>query len=112
MAQTIATTSRPAYQAYQILYIGFIAAPALAGLDKFTHFLTNWDQYLAPVVERLLPISGHTFMLLVGIVEMAAGVLVAVRPRIGAYVGAAWLVAIMVNLLLFRGNFDMSLREC
>ena len=48
MAQTIATTSRPAYQAYQILYIGFIAAPALAGLDKFTHFLTNWDQYLAP----------------------------------------------------------------
>ena len=63
MAQTIATTSRPAYQAYQILYIGFIVAPFLAGLDKFTHFLTNWDQYLAPAVERLLPVSGHTFML-------------------------------------------------
>ena len=57
MAQTIATTSRPAYQAYQILYIGFIVAPLLAGLDKFTHFLTNWDQYLAPAVERLLPIG-------------------------------------------------------
>ena len=64
MPQTIATTSRPAYQAYQILYIGFIVAPALAGLDKFTHVLTNWDQYLAPAVERLLPVSGHTFMLL------------------------------------------------
>ena len=97
MAQTIATTSRPAYQAYQILYIGFIAAPALAGLDKFTHFLTNWDQYLAPAVERLLPVSGHTFMLLVGIVEMAAAVLVATRPRIGAYVVAAWLLGIIAQ---------------
>ena len=104
MPQTIATTSRPAYQAYQILYIGFIAAPALAGLDKFTHFLTNWDQYLAPAVERLLPVSGHTFMLFVGIVEMAAAVLVAVRPRIGAYVVAAWLLGIIVNLLLIPGT--------
>ena len=71
MAQTIVTTSRPAYQAYQILYVGFIVAPLLAGLDKFTHFLTDWDQYLAPVVAGLLPVSGHTFMLLVGIVEMS-----------------------------------------
>jgi hypothetical protein len=111
MAQTIATTSRPAYQAYQILYIGFIAAPFLAGLDKFTHFLTNWNQYLAPVVERLLPISGHTFMLLVGIVEMAAAVLVAARPRIGAYVVAAWLLGIIINLLLIPGYFDVALRD-
>ena len=57
MAQTIATTS-PAYQAYQILYIEFIVAPLLAGLDKFTQFLTNWDQYLAPVVAGPLPVSG------------------------------------------------------
>ena len=105
------TTSRPAYQAYQILYIGFIAAPSLAGLDKFTHFLTNWDQYLAPAVERLLPVSGHTFMLLVGIVEMAAAVLVAARPRIGAYVVAAWLIGIIVNLLLIPGYFDVALRD-
>jgi hypothetical protein len=74
---------RPAYQAYQILYIGFIAAPSLAGLDKFT-FLTTWDQCRAPSVERLLPFSGHTFMLFVGLVEMAAAVPVATRPRIGA----------------------------
>ena len=111
MAQTIAVTSRPAYQAYQILYFGFIAAPALAGLDKFTNLLTDWNQYLAPAVERLLPFSGHTFMLLVGIVEMAAAVLVAMRPRIGAYVVAAWLLGIILNLLLIPGYFDVALRD-
>ena len=111
MAQTIVTTRRPAYQAYQLLYIGFIAAPFLAGLDKFTHFLTNWDQYLAPSVERLLPVSGHTFMLFVGLVEMAAAVLVATRPRIGAYVVAAWLLGIIINLLVIPGYFDVALRD-
>jgi hypothetical protein len=111
MPQTIATTSRPAYQAYQILYIGFIVAPALAGVDKFAHVLTNWDQYLAPAVERLLPVSGHTFMLLVGIIEIAAAALVAVRPRIGAYVVAAWLIGIILNLLLIPGYFDVALRD-
>jgi hypothetical protein len=111
MTQTSVTTRRPAYQAYQILYIGFIVAPFLAGLDKFTNFLVNWNQYLAPAVERQLPIPGHTLMLLVGIVEMAAAVLVAVRPRIGAYVVAAWLLGIIVNLLLIPGYFDVALRD-
>ena len=111
MAQTIVTTSRPAYQAYQVLHIGFIIAPLLAGLDKFTHFLTNWNQYLAPAVERLLPVSGHTFMLFVGIVEMAAAVLVAVNPRIGAYVVAAWLLGIIVTRLLSPGDVDVALRD-
>src|SRR5688572_28647275 len=111
MAQTVSTTTRPAYQAYQILYIGFILAPFLAGVDKFTHFLTNWDQYLAPVVAGLLSVSGHTFMLFVGIVEMAAAVLVAARPRIGAYVVAAWLFGVIGNLLLIPGYFDVALRD-
>jgi hypothetical protein len=111
MAQTALTTSRPAYQAYQILYIGFIAVPFLAGLDKFTHLLTKWDQYLAPVVAGLLPVSGHTFMLFVGIVEMAAAVLVAARSRIGAYVVAAWLFGIIGNLLLVPGYYDVALRD-
>jgi hypothetical protein len=86
-------------------------SPCPSGLDKFTHFLTNWDQYLAPAVERLLPVSGHTFMLLVGIVEMAAAVLVASRPRIGAYVVGAWLLGIILNLLLIPGYFDVALRD-
>jgi hypothetical protein len=102
---------RPVYQAYLVLYVGFAALPILAGLDKFFHLLANWDQYLAPVAARLLPVSGHTFMQVVGVVEIAAGVLVAVRPRLGAYVVALWLWGIIANLLLVPGYFDVALRD-
>lgn len=111
MSQMIVTSTRPAYQAYQLLYLGFIVAPLVAGLDKFTHVLTDWDKYLAPFVTALLPFSGHTFMLLVGLVEIAAAALVAVRPQIGAYVVAAWLAGIVINLLLIPGYFDVALRD-
>ena len=111
MAHTIVTRTRPAYQAYQLLYLGFIVAPLIAGLDKFTHFLTDWDMYLAPVVAGLLPFSGHTFMLFVGVVEIGAAALVALRPQIGAYVVAAWLAGIVINLLLIPGYFDIALRD-
>jgi hypothetical protein len=111
MAQMIGTRTRPAYQAYQVLYLAFIVAPLVAGLDKFTHVLTNWDMYLAPVVAGLLPFSAHTFMLLVGLVEIGAAVLVAVRPQIGAYVVAAWLGGIVINLLLIPAYFDIALRD-
>jgi hypothetical protein len=104
-------TAEPARQAYQILHWGFVAAPTIAGLDKFAHLLTNWDQYLARSVERMLPMSGHAFMLLVGVVEILAGLLVAVKPRIGAWVVAAWLFGIIVDLLLVPGFFDIALRD-
>jgi hypothetical protein len=100
-----------AYQGYQILHWGFVAAPTIAGLDKFAHVLTNWDQYLAPAVERVLPFSGHTFMLLVGVIELIAAMVVAVKPRIGAWVVAAWLGGIIVNLLVLRGYYDIALRD-
>jgi hypothetical protein len=80
--------SSPAYQAYQILHVAFVVAPVLAGLDKFFHLLVNWDMYLAPVIARLSPISGHNLMLGIGVVEVVAGILVAIKPRIGAYVDA------------------------
>ena len=80
MAQVIVTKTRPAYQAYQLLYLGFIVAPLVAGLDKFTHSLTDWDQYLAPVVAGRLPFSAHTSMLFVGVVEIGAAALVALCP--------------------------------
>ena len=102
---------RPAYQAYSILYAGFVALPVLAGVDKFLHLLVNWDQYLAPLATRLLPVSGHTFMQAVGAIEIAAGVLVAVRPRIGAYVVALWLWGIILNLLLIPGYYDVAVRD-
>jgi hypothetical protein len=111
MAQMIVTKTRPAYQAYQLLYLGFIVAPLVAGLDKFAHFLTDWDMYLAPMVAGLLPFSGHTFMLFVGVVEIGAAALVALRPQIGAYVVAAWLAGIVINLLLLPGYFDIALRD-
>ena len=111
MAQMIVTKTRPAYQAYQLLYLGFVVAPLVAGLDKFTHFLTDWDMYLAPVVAGLLPFSAHTFMLIVGVVEIGAAALVALRPQIGAYVVAAWLAGIVINLLLIPGYFDIALRD-
>lgn len=84
-------TLQPAYQSYLMLHGGFAVLPIVAGLDKFFHVLVNWDQYLAPLATRVLPVSGHTFMLAVGVIEIAAGLLVAFRPRIGAYVVALWL---------------------
>ena len=100
-----------ARQAFRILHVGFVVAPILAGLDKFLEVLVDWDRYLAPAVTDVLPVSGHTVMLAVGVVEIAAGILVALRPRIGGYVVAAWLWAIIVNLLVAGDHFDIALRD-
>jgi hypothetical protein len=101
----------PAWQAYRILHWGFTAAPVIAGLDKFTHLLVDWDKYVASPVAHLLPFSAHTFMMIVGVVEVVAGLLVAVKPKIGAHVVAAWLAGIVVNLLLAGGFLDIALRD-
>jgi hypothetical protein len=101
----------PAYQAFRILQIGFIAAPILAGLDKFFQLLVNWDQYLPSVVTRVSPIGAHNLMLVVGVIEIVAGIGVALKPRIFAYVVAAWLALIIANLLLIPGYFDVALRD-
>lgn len=103
--------SGSAYWAYQILHIGFVVAPVLAGLDKFTNLLTSWGMYLAPVVANSLPVSAGIFMRVVGVVEIAAGVVVAVRPKIGGLIVSAWLMAIIINLLLARGFYDIALRD-
>ena len=110
-AATDSTAASPAYQAFRILQIGFIAAPILAGLDKFFHLLVNWDQYLPSVVTRVSPIGGHNLMLIVGVIEIVAGIGVALKPRIFAYVVAAWLALIIANLLLIPGYFDVALRD-
>ncbi|MBZ5724503.1 MAG: hypothetical protein LAP87_05855 [Acidobacteriia bacterium] len=120
MTNTIAATAgqaftrertSPAHQAYQILHFAFTVAPILAGLDKFFHLLANWDQYLAPWIVRLSPISGHSLMLAVGVVEMAAGLLVALKPRVGAPVVAAWLCLIIVSLVSMGAYLDVALRD-
>jgi hypothetical protein len=104
-------TQSPAYQAYQLLHLGFIVAPVVAGADKFVHFLVNWDQYLSPVVTRMLPVSGHTFMLGVGLIEIVAGLLVAFMPAVGGLVVGAWLCGIIINLLSIPGYYDIALRD-
>lgn len=109
--EIVADAHSPAYQAYQILHWGFVAAPVIAGLDKFANLLTHWEQYLAPQVANVLPFSAHTFMMIVGVIEIAAGLLVAIKPRVGAYVVAIWLAGIIGNLLLAWNFFDVALRD-
>ena len=106
-----ALSRNPTRQAYELLHWGFVAAPAIAGLDKFTDLLVNWDKYLAPSFARMLPVSAHSFMQVVGGVEIVAALLVAVKPKIGAYVVAAWLAGIIVNLLVSGAYFDVALRD-
>lgn len=101
----------PSYQAYQILHIAFVVAPLCAGVDKFFHFLVNWDQYLSPLVTRMLPVSAHTFMLGVGVIEIVAALLVAFMPAIGAWIVVAWLCGIILNLLSIPGYYDVALRD-
>ena len=108
----VKATSRPSYQAYQILHWGFTIAPILAGLDKFFHLMVNWDQYLAPFVPNMLNIAPRTFMYGVGAIEIVAGLLVAFAPRIGAYVVFAWLWGIIGNLLMHPNRyFDIAFRD-
>ncbi len=106
-----AERGRPAYQAFQMLHLAFTVAPILAGIDKFFDLLCNWDGYLAPWIARLSPIGGHGLMLVAGVVEAAAGVLVAIRPRWGAPIVGAWLCLIIVNLLTMGSYFDIALRD-
>jgi hypothetical protein len=105
--------SNPAYQGYLLLRAAFTVAPILFGLDKFFNWMVDWPDYLAPWVNDIVPGSGQDFMYFVGVVEIGAGILVAVAPRLGAYVVAAWLGGIVINLL--TGNpptyYDIALRD-
>ena len=108
---TDAVSSSASYQAYQILRVGFTVAPIVAGLDKFFHLLVNWDQYLPAFVNNLTGGHGHELMLAAGVIEIIAGLGVWFMPKIFAYVVAAWLLLIVVNLLMIPGYFDVALRD-
>jgi hypothetical protein len=101
----------PVFQAFWLLRIGFTVAPILFGADKFAHVLVDWDKYLAPRIVDHLPWSTHTVMYAVGAIEIVAGLIVLVRPRFGAYLVAAWLAGIIVNLLLIPDFYDIALRD-
>jgi hypothetical protein len=101
----------PAFQAFWLLRIGFTVAPILFGLDKFLDWLVEWPVYLAPEVDDLVPGDAHAAMLVVGVIEVVAGLVVAVRPRFGGYLVAAWLAAIIGSLLLQADFYDVALRD-
>jgi hypothetical protein len=89
--------------------IGLMAT--LAGLDKFFNLLTNWEAYVAPVAQQLLPISATTFMGIVGVIEFVVGItILAIRPSLGAFVASAWLILVAANLVL-GGHFDVAVRD-
>jgi uncharacterized membrane protein YphA (DoxX/SURF4 family) len=101
----------PRYQAYALMRFAFIVAPIAFGLDKFWNVMVDWPQYLAPWINDIAPGSGQDFMYFVGGTEIVAGLLVALKPRYGAYVVAAWLGGIVVNLLTYSGYYDIALRD-
>jgi hypothetical protein len=110
-AAAVDPTRDPAFQAFWLLRIGFTVAPILFGLDKFLDWLVDWQMYLAPELDDLVPANAHAAMLIVGVIEIVAGLVVAVRPRIGGYLVAAWLAGIIGNLLLQADFYDVALRD-
>jgi hypothetical protein len=103
--------SDPAYQAFLLLRTVFTVAPILFGLDKFANLLVRWPGYLAPWIDGIVPGTAQQAMYAVGVIEIVAGIAVAVAPRFGAWLVAAWLAGIIVNLLTFPGFFDIALRD-
>jgi uncharacterized membrane protein YphA (DoxX/SURF4 family) len=104
----------PTFAAYFLLRTVFTVAPIVFGLDKFFNLLTHphhWSMYLAPWIDNIVPGTADQCMYLVGVIEIAAGVLVAVAPRIGAWVVAAWLAGIIIDLLTYSGYYDIALRD-
>ncbi len=101
----------PSFQAFAVLRTVFTIAPIAFGLDKFTNILTDWTTYLAPWVNDLVPGNADQAMKAMGVIEIAAGLLVAFAPRIGAYVVAAWLAGIIINLLILQDFYDVALRD-
>jgi hypothetical protein len=110
-SRSASVRENPAYQAYLFLRTGFIVAPILFGLDKFTNLLADWTTYLAPAIDRVVPGSASGAMMAVGVIEIVAGLVVAVRPKVGGYLVAAWLAGIITNLLLLGDHYDVALRD-
>ena len=110
-ASQIHDLSNPVYQAFTLLRLAFTVAPIVFGLDKFAHVLVNWDTYLAPRLDRIIPGTAHQAMYAVGVIEVVAGLVVAIRPKYGSLLVAAWLAGIIVNLLLIPGFYDVALRD-
>ena len=110
-SSTSARLRDPTYQGYTLMRIVFAVAPILFGADKFANVMVNWERYLAPWIAHASPLSKTHTMHIVGVVEILAGVAVAIKPRYGALLVAAWLGGIVINLLSYSGYYDIALRD-
>ncbi len=106
-----ASAADPGRQAFLLLRTAFTVAPIVFGLDKFTNLLTDWPDYLAPWIDGIVPGTAQQAMYAVGVVEILAGLVVAIAPRFGGWLVAAWLLGIIVNLLTIPGFYDVALRD-
>jgi len=100
-----------ARQVQQLMRYTYGLVPIVAGLDKFTNLLTDWKNYIAPSVNNALPFSASTFMAIVGVIDIFAGIIVLIRPRIGGFIVMAWLIAIALNLLISGHYYDVAVRD-
>jgi len=107
----ITTANQTVRSVWTILRFTFGLVPIVAGLDKFTDLLTNWDMYLHPGIASMLPFSPHLFMQIVGVIEIIAGIIVLVRPAIGGYIVMAWLIGIALQLIASGKYFDVAVRD-
>ena len=105
------TLNKPVKATFNLLGITFGIVPIVAGLDKFTDILTHWENYLNPAIARMLPFSPHIFMMIVGVIEIIAGIIVFIKPAIGGYIVAAWLTLIALTLLASGNYLDVAVRD-
>lgn len=110
-ASGAAVHSIPLTTTWTILRFTFGLVPIVAGIDKFTNLLTNWENYLNPLVLQIIPVSGHLLMGAVGMVEIGAGILTLARPRIGGFIVSAWLICIAVSLIASGRYLDVAVRD-
>ena len=110
-AKDISVEERPHYQAYQILRVVFTIIPVVAGVDKYFNVLADWANYLAPLALTTTGLNSELLIRGIGVIEVVAGIAVLAKPRIGSYIVAAWLFAIMANLVLLGGYYDIILRD-
>ena len=96
---------------FNLMKYTFVVVPIVAGLDKFTNILVDWEKYIHPGILKMLPFSGHTFMMIVGVIEIVAGIIVWKKPEIGGYIVAAWLTSIALTLLASFNYMDVAVRD-
>lgn len=105
------TNTKKINEVQTVLKFTYGLVPIVAGADKFTNLLTNWEQYLNPSLKKLLPFDAHIFMMIVGVIEIVAGIIVLVKPQIGAWIVSAWLLLIALTLIASGSFLDVAVRD-